>query len=46
MRRHGSRLNDLAATMSGAGAGAVLSGSGADHELRGRKLEQYGYGSE
>ncbi len=45
-RRHRSRLNDLAATMSSAGAGAVLSRSGADHELRWRKLEQYDYGGE
>jgi hypothetical protein len=38
MRRHGALLNDLASTMSGVGAGAVLSGSGADHELRWWKL--------
>jgi len=46
MRRHRSRLNDLAATMSSAGAGAVLSRSGADYELRRRELEHYHYGSE
>jgi hypothetical protein len=33
-------LNDLATTMSGAGAGAVLPGSGADHELR-RWFQQF-----
>src|SRR5580704_7592949 len=40
MRRHGSMLNDLAATMSSAGAGAVLSGGGADYELWRRELRQ------
>src|SRR5580698_2594357 len=40
MRRHRSMLNDLAATMSSAGAGAVLSGGGADYELWRRELRQ------
>jgi len=40
MRRHRSRFHDLAAKMSSAGAGAVVSGSGANYELRGR-FEQF-----
>jgi hypothetical protein len=43
MRRHLSMLDDLAATMSGAGADAVFFGSGADHELRWRGLKQQYY---
>jgi hypothetical protein len=43
MRRHLSMLDDLAATMSGAGAGAVFFGSGAYHELRWRGLKQRYY---
>jgi hypothetical protein len=35
-------LNDLATKMPGAGAGAVISGSGADYELR-RRFEQFEY---
>jgi hypothetical protein len=34
MRRHRSMLDDLATTMPGVGAGAVISGGGADYELR------------
>ena len=40
MRRHRSMLDELATKMSGAGASAVVSGSGANYELRRRGLEQ------
>ena len=39
-------LNDLATKMSGAGAGAVISGSGANHELRRWRFEQFDPGGQ
>jgi hypothetical protein len=41
MRRHRSMLDDLATKMSGAGASAVVFGSGANYELRRREFEQF-----
>ena len=41
MRRHRSMLDDLATKMSGAGASAVVFGSGANYELRRRRFEQF-----